>query len=51
MSPPQQRMVAEENGVKKMKQCIDQMLVILPFEKDYYKTKWNWEVGVNAATL
>ena len=20
------------------------MLVILPFEKDYYKNKWNWEV-------
>ena len=27
-----------------MKQCIDKMLVILPFEKNYYKTKWNWEV-------
>jgi lipid-A-disaccharide synthase len=27
-----------------MKQCIDKMLVILPFEKDYYKNKWNWEV-------
>jgi lipid-A-disaccharide synthase len=27
-----------------MKQCIDRMLVILPFEKDYYKTKWNWDV-------
>jgi len=34
----------KENRVKKMKLCIDQMLVILPFEKDYYKTKWNWEV-------
>ena len=32
------------NRVKKMKQCIDKMLVILPFEKDYYKTKWQWEV-------
>jgi lipid-A-disaccharide synthase len=30
--------------VKKMKQCIDKMLVILPFEKDYYKNKWHWEV-------
>ena len=20
------------------------MLVILPFEKDYYKNKWNWDV-------
>ncbi len=34
----------KENRVKMMKQCIDKMLVILPFEKDYYKTKWNWEV-------
>jgi lipid-A-disaccharide synthase len=30
--------------VKSMKQCIDKMLVILPFEKDYFKNKWNWEV-------
>lgn len=34
----------KENRVKKMKQCIDLMLVILPFEKDYYKRKWNWNV-------
>jgi lipid-A-disaccharide synthase len=34
----------KENRVKKMKQHIDKMLVILPFEKDYYKNKWNWEV-------
>jgi lipid-A-disaccharide synthase len=34
----------KENRVKKMKLCIDKMLVILPFEKDYYKTKWQWEV-------
>ncbi|MDF2193687.1 lipid-A-disaccharide synthase [Paraflavitalea sp. CAU 1676] len=34
----------KENRVKKMKQCIDKMLVILPFEKDYYHDKWNWEV-------
>lgn len=34
----------KENRVTKMKQCIDKMLVILPFEKDYYKNKWNWEV-------
>jgi len=34
----------KENRVKKMKQCIDKMLVILPFEKDYYKNKWNWDV-------
>lgn len=34
----------KENRVKKMKQCIDKMLCILPFEKDYYKNKWNWNV-------
>ncbi|MEO7984181.1 MAG: lipid-A-disaccharide synthase [Bacteroidota bacterium] len=34
----------KEGRVPMMKQCIDKMLVILPFEKDYYKTKWNWEV-------
>ena len=32
------------NRVKSMKQCIDKMLVILPFEKDYFKKNWNWEV-------
>lgn len=34
----------KENRVKKMKQYIHKMLCILPFEKDYYKTKWDWEV-------
>ncbi len=34
----------KENRVKKMKLFIDKMLVILPFEKDYYKNKWNWNV-------
>ena len=34
----------KENRVKKMKQCIDKMLCILPFEKEYYKNKWNWDV-------
>jgi lipid-A-disaccharide synthase len=34
----------KENRVKKMKQCIDKMLCILPFEKDYYINRWNWEV-------
>ena len=34
----------KENRVKMMKQCIDKMLVILPFEKEYFKNKWNWEV-------
>ena len=30
--------------VKKMKLCIDKMLVILPFEKQYYQDVWNWQV-------
>lgn len=34
----------KENRVKKMKEYIDKMMVILPFEKDYYRTKWDWEV-------
>jgi lipid-A-disaccharide synthase len=34
----------KEGRVKMMKQCIDRMLVILPFEKNYFKNKWNWEV-------
>ncbi len=34
----------KENRVKIMKQCIDLMLVILPFEKEYYYNKWNWNV-------
>lgn len=34
----------KEGRVKMMKECIDKMLVILPFEKDYYQNKWNWEV-------
>ncbi len=34
----------KENRVKMMKECIDKMLVILPFEKDYFKNRWNWDV-------
>src|SRR5687767_4055579 len=34
----------KENRVKMMKQTIDKMIVILPFEKNYFKNKWNWEV-------
>lgn len=34
----------KENRVKQMKQTIDLMLCILPFEKEYYQTKWNWSV-------
>ncbi|MEI8280383.1 MAG: lipid-A-disaccharide synthase [Bacteroidota bacterium] len=33
----------KENRVKKIKQCVDKMLVILPFEVDFYK-KWNYDV-------
>lgn len=32
----------KENRVKKIKACVDKMLVILPFEKAFYK-KWNYE--------
>ncbi len=34
----------KESRVPKMKKTIDEMIVILPFEKDYYKNKWNWDV-------
>ena len=34
----------KEGRVRKMKSCIDQLLVILPFEKEYYQKKWNWSV-------
>ena len=33
----------KENRVKLIKNCVDKMLVILPFEKDFYAT-WNYEV-------
>jgi lipid-A-disaccharide synthase len=33
----------KENRVRLIKQCIDKMLVILPFEKEFYK-KWDYEV-------
>lgn len=33
----------KQNRVKKIKQYVDKMLVILPFEQDFYK-KWNYEV-------
>jgi len=39
------------NRVKTMKECIDKMIVILPFEKDYYKTRWNWEVEYSGHPL
>ncbi len=34
----------KESRVKMMRECIDLMMVILPFEKKYYKEKWNWDV-------
>jgi len=34
----------KENRVKEMKIDIDKMIVIIPFEKEYFKNKWNWEV-------
>ena len=34
----------KEGRVKKMKQTIDHMMVILPFEKEYFKNKWQWDV-------
>jgi lipid-A-disaccharide synthase len=33
----------KENRVKAIKKYVDKMIVILPFEKDFYK-KWNYEV-------
>lgn len=33
----------KENRVKLIKECVDKMLVILPFEKDFYN-KWNYQV-------
>ncbi|MCO5236386.1 MAG: lipid-A-disaccharide synthase [Chitinophagaceae bacterium] len=33
----------KENRVRTIKNCVDKMLVILPFEKAFYK-KWNYEV-------
>jgi lipid-A-disaccharide synthase len=34
----------KENRVKMMRQCINLMMVILPFEKEYYAKRWQWEV-------
>ena len=33
----------KENRVKSIKECVDKMLVIHPFEKEFY-AKWNYEV-------
>ncbi len=34
----------KEKRVIKMKKVIDRMICILPFEKDYFERKWNWQV-------
>jgi len=34
----------KESRVKEMKQTIDQLLVILPFEKDFFASRWQWNV-------
>lgn len=34
----------KESRVISMKKNIDKMLVILPFEKKYFKEKWDWDV-------
>lgn len=34
----------KENRVPQMRQSIDRLLCILPFEKQYFKDRWNWEV-------
>ena len=34
----------KENRVVEMKKNIDKMIIIIPFEKDYFKNKWGWDV-------
>jgi lipid-A-disaccharide synthase len=34
----------KENRVKKFKRFVDEMYVILPFEKDFYKDRWQYNV-------
>jgi len=34
----------KENRVKTLKKTVQKMITILPFEKDFYKEKWNWNV-------
>lgn len=35
----------KEDRVRGMKKYIDQLLVILPFEKDFFATRWQWPVS------
>lgn len=41
----------KESRVKTMKKCIDKMLVILPFEKDFFEQKWQWPVSYTGHPL
>lgn len=34
----------KESRVKMIKQVVDKMLVILPFEREFYQTKWDYKV-------
>lgn len=34
----------KENRVKLIRKVVDKMLVILPFEKEYFENKWNYKV-------
>lgn len=34
----------KENRVPAMRESIDRLLCILPFEKQYFKERWNWDV-------
>ena len=34
----------KESRVKQIKKVVDKMLVILPFEKEFYETKWDYKV-------
>jgi len=34
----------KENRVKAIRETVDKMLVILPFEKEFYETKWQYKV-------
>jgi lipid-A-disaccharide synthase len=34
----------KENRVRKIRRIVDKMIVILPFEKQYYREKWNFDV-------
>ncbi|HEY0432933.1 MAG TPA: lipid-A-disaccharide synthase, partial [Chitinophagaceae bacterium] len=34
----------KENRVKQMKETIDKMIIIIPFEKEFFEKRWNWPV-------